>query len=77
MIKRDELTNPKSCMSRAHDDEMTFVLLARDSAAPFAIRAWCAERIRLGKNTADDEQITEAVACAAHMEHWSRGLKRR
>lgn len=24
MIKSQELTDPKSCMSRAHDDEMTF-----------------------------------------------------
>lgn len=60
MRKRDELTDPKSCMSRARDDEWTFVLLGRDLAAPVAVRAWINERIRLGKNTWDDAQIIEA-----------------
>lgn len=69
MIKRKELTDPKSCMSRADNDEMTFVLLGRDLAAPVAIRAWIAERIRLGKNKADDPQIVEAEECARWMEN--------
>jgi hypothetical protein len=68
MLKRDELTNPASCMSRARDDEMTFVLLGRDPAAPVAIRAWIEERIRLGKNVRGDAQLAEAEACAAAME---------
>lgn len=68
MIKREELSNPESCMSRAHDDEMTFVLLARDSAAPIAIRAWVAERVRIGKNKIDDLQISKALECAKRME---------
>ena len=67
MIKREELTNPRSCMSRARDDEMTFVLLGRDAAAPAAIRAWVDERIRLGKNTPEDPQIIEAINCAEQM----------
>lgn len=68
MLKRKELTDPKSCMSRADDDEMTFVLLGRDLAAPATIRFWVAERIRLGKNTESDPQIVEALECAAWME---------
>lgn len=68
MIKREELTNPRSCMVRANDDEMTFVLLARDVAAPVAIRAWVKERCRIGKNRYDDPQITEALDCADEME---------
>ena len=68
MIKRDELTDPSSCMSRAREDEMTFVLLGRDTAAPYAIRAWVIERIRQGKNTRDDAQINEAMECARAME---------
>ena len=60
MRKRLELTDPASCMSRARDDEMTFVLLGRDKAAPAAVRAWIEERIRLGKNTREDPQILEA-----------------
>ena len=68
MIKSEELSNPQSCMSRAREDEMTFVLLGRDAAAPVAIRAWIAERLRLGKNTIYDPQIYEAIECAERME---------
>lgn len=76
MIKREELTNPNSCMSRARDDEMTFVLLGRDAAAPAAIHAWATERIRIGKNTAVDPQIMEALDCAAKMQQ-AQGKGRR
>ena len=68
MIKRDEIEHPESCFSKARDNERLFVLLARDAAAPVAIRAWVAERLRLGKNTPDDAQIREAIECAARME---------
>lgn len=68
MIKKEELSSPLSCMSRACDDEMTFVLLARDIASPSTIRFWIAERIRLGKNTAGDKQLVEAENCAKIME---------
>lgn len=67
MLKRLEMTDPTSCMSRARDDEMTFVLLGRDAAAPAAIAAWVEERIRLGKNNLDDPQILEAAACCRKM----------
>lgn len=68
MIKRDEIEHTESCFNKAYDSERLFVLLARDPAAPVAIRAWIAERIRLGKNTVDDEQIREAYECAKHMD---------
>ena len=68
MIKRDEIEDPASCLNKARADERLFVMLARDPAAPVAIRAWIAERIRLGKNTASDEQIREAFECATLME---------
>jgi hypothetical protein len=68
MIKSEELTNPNSCMSKAKDDEMTFVLLGRDAAAPDVIRFWCRRRIALGKNKTTDAQILEALACAEIME---------
>jgi len=74
MIKSEELTNPKSCMNRALDYEMTFVLLGRDPAAPVAIRAWVAERIRLGKNDAYDAQIIEALHCANCMYDIRKGI---
>lgn len=68
MIKRDEIENQSSCLNKARDGERLFVMLARDPAAPVAIRAWIAERLRLGKNTASDEQIREAFECASLME---------
>ena len=74
MIKSEELTNPKSCMNRALDMEMTFVLLGRDLAAPVAIRAWVAERIRLGKNDPYDDQILEALHCANCMYDIRKGI---
>lgn len=68
MIKREELTNPNSCMSKAKDNEMTFVLLSRDIAAPQTIRFWVSERIKYEKNKSDDAQIIEALKCAEEME---------
>jgi hypothetical protein len=68
MIKRDEIDDSNSCLNRARDGERLFVLLSRDPAAPVAIRAWIAERIRLGKNVPGDEQIREAFECAGLME---------
>lgn len=68
MIKRDEIEHTESCFNKAHDGERLFVLLARDPAAPVAIRAWVAERLRLGKNKPEDAQICEAIECAALMD---------
>lgn len=68
MRKREELSSASSCMSRARADEMTFVLLGRDAAAPATIRFWVSERLRLGKNAPDDPQILEALACADTMD---------
>jgi hypothetical protein len=67
MLKRDELTNETSCMSKAFDDEMTFVLLGRDVAAADTIYYWIERRIRAGKNGPNDPQIQEARRCAAKM----------
>ena len=68
MIKRDEIEDSESCFNKAQDGERLFVMLARDPAAPAAIRAWIAERIRLGKNKPEDDQIREAHECANLME---------
>ena len=61
MIKRLELSDPTSCLNRAKEDELVFVLLSRDPAAPAAIRAWVAERLQMGKNTVHDAQNQEAI----------------
>lgn len=68
MIKVQELTDPTSCINKARDNELLFVLLARDKAAPAAIRAWIDERVRLGMNKSSDAQICEAQLCALRME---------
>ena len=68
MRKKDELSLEHTCMQHAHPEEMTFVLLSRDAAAPVAIRAWVAERLRLGKNVETDAQVVGALACAETME---------
>lgn len=68
MRKKDELSKDYTCMSSAHPEEMTFVLLGRDAAAPNAIRWWVAERLRTRKNIETDQQIIEALACANTME---------
>jgi hypothetical protein len=68
VVKRDELNDPRSCLNKAGETEWLFVLLARDPAAPSAIRAWVAERLRLGANDAGDEQLAEALQVADRME---------
>lgn len=67
MKKCDEIRVSTSCLNRAKNSEMLFVLLGRDCAAPVAIRAWIGERLRTGKNTVDDPQILEAEGCATYM----------
>lgn len=68
MRKEAEVLHPHSCLNRAKAKEMIFVLLARDEAAPVAIKAWVAERIRLEKNKPSDKQILEALFVAKTME---------
>lgn len=68
MIKRDEISDKNSCFNKTRIDELVFVVLERDVAAPATIRFWCSERIRLGKNKPDDEQIIKALRDADSME---------
>jgi hypothetical protein len=68
MRKQDERRIATSCLNRATEQEMLFVLLGRDHCAPAAIRYWCGERIRTGKNLPTDYQILEALKCADAME---------
>lgn len=44
MRKRDKLANPASCMNKAREDEMTFVLFGRDPAAPVVPRRSASQR---------------------------------
>lgn len=62
------------CYANAKDDEPMFVLLARDKASPAAVRYWCLERIKTGKNTVHDKQIVDAYRVATEMEEYQAAL---
>ncbi len=68
MLKRDEIADPNSCWNKAVENEVLFVLLDRDEAAPATIRFWISERLRLGLNHVNDPKLVEAVATASVME---------
>lgn len=68
MLKSEELApGAQGCLARADDNEMVFVLLARDATAPMVIDIWCDARIACGKNEPTDHQIIEARKCAEVM----------
>lgn len=75
MKKKDEVAAKASCLNRAEDDEMIFVLLGRDLSAPVAIRAWCENRVMNGDNKWEDAQITEALKCADEMVLYRNKIK--
>jgi hypothetical protein len=67
MIKCMEISDPRSCLNRAIEDEPVFVLLGRDESAPATIEKWCDLRIGSGKNEFEDAQIQEALELADAM----------
>lgn len=67
MKKSEEVNTPNSCLNKAYDNELIFVLLARDAAAPAAIKAWIEERVRLGLNKFGDAKLEEAFVCQLAM----------
>ena len=77
MRKRDELKDPNSCINRAHDDELTFVLLGRDASAPTAILAWVDSRLKQGKNKSYDPQIIDALDTAYAMDFERKFIRNR
>jgi hypothetical protein len=67
MMKLAERDSPNSCFNKALETEYVFVLLARDAAAPVAIRAWITERVRLGLNAPGDAKLVAAEETAIRM----------
>lgn len=65
MLKRDEVSNPNSCLNKAADDEPVFVLRGRDALAPQHVRDW-AEHAEL--RGASAEKVAEARQLADAME---------
>lgn len=68
MRKKHEIARSDSCWNKATDDEILFVLLERDAAAPETIRFWARKRIELGLNKPDDIQIRNAMQTAMMIE---------
>lgn len=66
MLKRLELRNPQSCLSKADPDELVFVLRAKDPIAPQTLRLWAA----MAHGIHSAEKIAEALSCADEMEKW-------
>ena len=45
MRKQFELKDPNSCLNRAQDNEMLFVIRSHDVCAAETVRDWCQRRI--------------------------------
>lgn len=72
MLRREELLDPNSCLSKAQDDEMVFVILGRDPVAAPTIDYWVKARIAMGLNAENDPQMLAATTCADTMEQQSK-----
>lgn len=60
MRKKDELSNPSSCLNKARDNEWIFVILERDDTAVETVEFWRNKRIEKGINKASDAKMKEA-----------------
>lgn len=67
MKKQDEISNPDSCLNKAGDDEIIFVLRAHDRAAPFAVRFWITQARARG---APQAKLDAAQEIVNEMEAW-------
>lgn len=73
MQKKLEVSNPDSCLGKAKEDEMIFVLRAKDPVAPHVIREWVKARIEAGLNTPSESKVKEALLSASVMEQQRAG----
>lgn len=76
MLKHEEMSDPTSCLNKAADDEIIFVVLEQDDAAPDTIRFWVNKRIELGKNKPSDRKMTSALELADLIEQRKAAVKR-
>ncbi len=63
MRKYEELNNSNSCLQKADDDEMLFILRAQDVTSPKVVLLWIAENIDHLSNS----KAREAFNCALTM----------
>lgn len=68
MRKSLELSDATSCLNKAGDDELVFVLLSRDPAAVATVEFWIAKRIELGIDAPDSDKLKEAAQLAHQMQ---------
>lgn len=66
MIKKEELSNPNSCLNKAMSDEPVFVLKATDPLAPITIRHWAT----MSEGTQSEEKLREAENLADLMDEY-------
>jgi hypothetical protein len=62
--KIEEIMNPKSCLNKAAEDELIFVLRANDPAMADTIRSWVTIRVQRKLNKLTDVRIVEAIKLA-------------
>lgn len=60
MIKANEVSNPNSCLNKAHEKELIFVIREADAAAADTIAFWIKRRMELGLNDEGDDKLYEA-----------------
>lgn len=72
MLKREEMSNPNSCLNRAVDDEPIFVLRAKDKASFWAVNMWIQSRMLLGMNQPNDEKIISAMDWLEKAVEWHK-----
>ena len=76
MLKKNELSDRRSCLSRAQNDEPIFVMRANDPIAPTTVRFWAriyGEEKAAQPGGMTDEQVAkqiEAQELAGKMERW-------
>lgn len=68
MIKREELSNPNSCLNKAEDDEILFVFRDKDLTFADVVRYWIGKRIQYGLNKPGDAKLVEAEETAQRVQ---------
>ncbi len=74
MKRLDELTDPKSCINKASDDEPIFVLRANDPLAAGVVDYWANQAE--GGNLHEVWKINTARELAQEMRRWRTEKKR-
>lgn len=75
MLRKEEITNPNSCLNRAADTEPVFVLRAHDELASLLVREWAAlyETQKRKAGAWDDrakKKHADALGLADAMQAW-------